>query len=192
MLRRAYYLSILPLLAASSIAAAGHNTVITVTRDTVRKPQVTSHALSSNGSGLVTVTQRDTVAPAAVVKATLSRQPVHPHLVEVQVGHTTIFLDPSTDPTRQHRYAHMTQPNYLTAALQRHEAITRGKVTSTYGRVYRANKHRMVYPRMIFLPRPQLGKPAPRVTPKGAPMPNIPQKPKREEARPRKLVASTH
>ena len=168
MLYRVFKLSSVMILVISGTVIAGDNRVRIFTRDGVIRQQVTSHALNTNGSSLVSVTQRGVVDPAVVVDAALSRQPVHEHLIEVQVGHTTVYLDPSRDYTRQRRNATMTQNNYITAAIQKHQRLTRCGVKLIRGADHAARvKSRKVYPRMILLPRPDLGWPksSPKRTP---------------------------
>lgn len=72
-----------------------------VTRDAVigtpaDRPQVRRVALTPHHQreGSVEIVYRRVVEPAATVSRALSEQPVHPHLIKVLVGSTSITLDP--------------------------------------------------------------------------------------------------
>ena len=159
-LSRVFKLSGVMVLTIAGVAIAGDNRVTIHTRHRVMESQVTHHNLNTHGSGLASVIQRRVVDPDVVVGAALSRQPVHDHLIEVQVGHTTVYLDPSRDYARQHRNVTLTHRNYIAAAIQKHQSLTCGGVKLIRGIDHtRQMRSRVIFPKMILLPRPDLAGP---------------------------------
>lgn len=53
----------------------------------------------SNSGAPVSVIKRPVLVPDATVSRAISETPVHPHLIEVRVNHTTVYLDPEKDYT---------------------------------------------------------------------------------------------
>lgn len=159
-------------LAMASVVMAGQARVVTRYSAGSTVPKVLR--ANTDSTRLVKVVQRQVVQPAAVVSAALSDQPVHAHLVEVQVGHTEIFIDPRVDHLRQSPHTTM-QRSFITAALQRHHRETRSHATTVHGRQARPMK-RMIRPRMIIL-RPDYLDNRPQAKPKKGPIPTVPAAP---------------
>ena len=193
MVMRTLKLGSLIVLAVAGVATAGDNRATVLTRNSVLTPQITSHPVITNGSSLVSMTQREVVEPRAVVNRYLSNQPVHPHLIEVQVAHTTVYLDPSVDYLRQHRHSTMTERNYITAALQQYQSRTRSRARVIHARRYRPSKRAAgAHPEMILLPRPDRQWTTPKAHPKKNPMPKLAPAPRKDPSKPGKLLASAN
>lgn len=137
----------------AAIASADNHGVQVVTRASgMHSDQVVMHpVVSTPASHVEHVVTRSVVEPAAVVSRGLAMQPVHPHLIEVKIDHSTIYLDPQVDYLRQDRYSIMPK-NYLTMALQRHS-----KMAASMNRIVRnplahgMQREVQVQPRMIIL-----------------------------------------
>ncbi len=54
------------------------------------------------GPQSVRIVVRQVTVPSATVSPALADQPVHPHLIEVKVNNTTVYLDPDEDYEHQH------------------------------------------------------------------------------------------
>jgi len=80
------------------------------------------HYLHNAGRRANAVVTRRVVDPGVTVSRSLSEQPVHPHLVEVQVGVTTIYLDPHKEYYRQNEYP-IDENHTIMRALRLHDAF---------------------------------------------------------------------
>ena len=108
---------------------------------------------------------RHVADPNASVSRELSEQPVHPHLIEVQVVNTTIWLDPEKDYIRQGFYK--IDENHHIPAAQRLARSLRAPGARTYWGSH-AGTHdsaRTIRPFMILM-KPQF---------RNAPLPARPQ-----------------
>ena len=71
----------------------------------------------------VHLVERAVTNSAAVVSRELAEQPVHEHLVEVRVVHTTIYLDPEKNYIRQNQYR-IDEDHHILKALRLHAALS--------------------------------------------------------------------
>lgn len=171
---------------ASNVWAQSSTEVRTIGRYSWPEATVMSHQVSSNASGLIAVVLRPVVAPSAVVSAELSDQPVHGHLIEVQVAHTQVYLDPRVDYLRQHPDSRMPN-NYITAALHRHHSLTKSGARIVVG--LQSPRVRQRYLREALMRERGLGGSQP--AEERSPMPSMPEAPREDQTPSRaRIVAS--
>ncbi len=111
------------------------------------------------------VVTRHVVDRAALVSRDLSEQPVHPHLIEVQVVNTTIWLDPDKDYIRQGFY-NIDENQHVPAAQRLALSLRAPRARTYWGSRSRAyDSQHTIRPFMILM-KPQF---------RNAPMPARPQ-----------------
>lgn len=138
---------------------------------------ITAHRLSRGDHARVYVVTRPIVVPAATVSRELSEQPVRPHLVEVQLVNTTIFLDPDADYVNTG--VNRIDENHSLIKAQRLARSLRAYANSVRV-IHGMDAHEVINPHAIrpsmIMMKPRLG-PAPA---QPGDMPAVPQPPEKD------------
>ena len=116
-------------------------------------PGVTKAYLTGLRNGPVRIVTRAVHEPAAVVSRALAVQPVWPHLIELEVANSTVYLDPQSEDLKLqlHRLGrgHSFRKAYEKWASQHHPNGARVIAGKNYRRPDRAAALR-IQPRMIL------------------------------------------
>ena len=125
-------------------------------------PVTHSRPIRSRTARVVT---RHVVDSAAVVSRELSDQPVHPHLIEVRVVNTTVWLDPDKDYIRQGFYK-IDENHHIPAAQRLARSMRAPRARTYWGSEPGAfGPSRTIRPYMILM-KPQFKHAAPPFPPK--------------------------
>lgn len=150
----------------------------------IRSPHMTHYTLDDPQA--VTLVDRRVVEPAAVVSNALSNQPVWPDKIELIVGDTTVYLDPTNRYTLR-QLQQLPEDHSLVRAYR----LWLGLRTGSSARVIRGATR----PDPVDVSRivPSLIIQKPGTTPKQgdgpAPIPNVPASPERDQVKPQIVKA---
>ena len=133
---------------AAAAVALANNGPATVTRHDIR---------TNTGQSHVHVVTRPVVEPAATVSRELAEQPVHPYLIEVQMGTTRIMLDPEKNYHNKPGPGYLDQNHSILKAQSRAIGLKTDRVIIYRGTPKNADAHDEK-PRMIMFRLDQLEK----------------------------------
>lgn len=135
---------------------------------------------AGNSQSDVHVVSRSVTEPSAVINRALSEQPVHPHLIEVRLVHTTVHLDPEKNYERSGRVGRRNPNEKLLKAQCLWKYLNARKAYVIYGRGHQAIETATVKPRVIIM-KPN----------EHAPKYNMPQVPAQPKKQPDLMVSTT-